>query len=199
MNENRKLKLLWVILGILLVGALALASKVGDLAINKGLSVGDVTKLLTTFFVLALFVERTLEVFITAWRGQETVKRENEIQAANQALAQNSTDSALQEAVKTQKNWLSEYKCETQAIALRSALVLGILIAAVGVRSFNIFVARPVAADPTTFWYNLQAGTFNVLDVLVSGGIIGGGSDAIHKMMNVITKFFDATAKKLET
>jgi hypothetical protein len=37
------------------------------------------------------------------------------------------------------------------------------------------------------------------LDILISGGIIGGGSDAIHKMMNVITGFFDATAEKLKT
>jgi hypothetical protein len=198
MSERRKLGVLWVILAVLLVGGLVLASNVGNLSLNAKLGVGDVTALLTTFFVLALFVERTLEVFITAWRGEETVKRENELQTMKQALAQNPTESTLQEPVKTKTDWLVEYKCETQAIALRSGLVLGILIAAAGVRSFDTFVTGSVVTNSTSFWPNIQTGTFNVLDVLVSGGIIGGGSNAIHKMMNVITEFFDATAKKVK-
>ncbi len=168
---------------------------VGHLTL-KPFGAGDVTKLLTTFFVLSLFVERTLEVFITAWRGGETVKRENELQAVKQAPVQDPADTTLQEKIKDKTDWLTGYKCETQAIALRSGLVLGILIAAVGVRSFNIFV---VEAQPnlTTFWDKAQAGTFHVLDVLISGGIIGGGSDAIHKLMNIITEFLDATAKRV--
>ena len=197
MDEKTKLAVVWVILAILLVGGLVLASKVGSLS-PKDLGVGDVTKLLTTFFVLALFVERTLEVFITAWRGGETVKRDDELQKVMKALAKNETDAALQGNVKAMSERFAEYKCETQAIALRSGLVLGILIAAVGVRSFNTFVEGPVVPNTTTIWLDIRAGTFNVLDVLVSGGIIGGGSDAIHKMMNVITEFFDATAKKVK-
>lgn len=199
MSERRRLTVTWVLLAILLVGGLVLASNIGFRSLNEKLGAGDVTVLLTTFFVLALFVERTLEVFITAWRGEETVHRENELQTAKQALAQSPTDSALQVSVKKQTDWLVEYRCETQAIALRSGLVLGILIAAVGVRSFDTFVAGPVVPNPPLFWSNMQTGAFRVLDVLVSGGIIGGGSNAIHKMMNVVTEFFDATTKKVQS
>lgn len=199
LSERAKLLVLWVILAILLVGGLVLASNVGNRSLNPKLGVGDVTALLTTFFVLALFVERTLEVFITVWRGKETTKRENELQTVKQALAQSPAESALQEPMKEKTDWLVEYKCETQAIALRSGLVLGILIAAAGVRSFSTFVGGPVVPNPTPFWSSVQTGTFYVLDVLVSGGIIGGGSNAIHKMMNVITEFFDATAKNMKS
>src|SRR5262249_42666666 len=104
MSENIKKNILWAILIILLLASLVLASRVGDLAINKNLTVGDVTKLMTTFFVIALFVERTLEVFITAWRGQETTRRDNDAQAANQALAQNPADPALQQDAKNKKD-----------------------------------------------------------------------------------------------
>ena len=198
MTEKMNLIVVWMILAILLVGGLVLASNVGHLSLNKNLGAGDVTKLLATFFVLALFVERTLEVFITAWRGEKTVKGEDELQTAKQALAQNPADTTLQASVKDKTEWSVGYKCETQAIALRAGLVLGILIAAVGIRSFDIFVAPLTVVHEDTFWFNMQAGTFNVVDVLVSGGIIGGGSDAIHKMMNIITEFFDATAKKVK-
>ncbi len=198
MNEKRDLIVVWVILTILLVGGLVLAWNVGHLSLNKELGVGDVTKLLATFFVLALFVERTLEVFITAWRGAETVKRADELQTEKQALERTPANATLQQSVKNKTEWSVGYKCETQAIALRAALVLGILIAAVGIRSFDIFVAPLTATHEDTFWFKMQAGTFNVVDVLVSGGIIGGGSDAIHKLMNIITEFFDATAKKVK-
>jgi hypothetical protein len=197
MDEKRKLIVFWLILAVLLAGALFLASKVGPLKLQT-FGPTDVTKLLSTFFVLSLLVERTLEVFITAWRGEETVKRENELEAVKQALAQAPADTVLQGEMKSKKDWLTGYKCETQAIALRSGLVLGILIAAVGVRSFNIFVEEPVVPNSATFWSILQRGMFYVLDALVSGGIIGGGSEAIHKMMNVITEFLDATAKKVK-
>ena len=198
MEEKQKLIVVWVILVVLLLGGLVLASEVGHLSLKKDLGVGDVTKLLTTFFVLALFVERTLEVFITAWRGKGTANRENQLLTAKQVLVENPKEPVRQTRVEEKTEWLADYKCETQAIALRSGLVLGILIAAVGVRSFNTFVEVPTLIDPTKIWSNIQFGAFNVLDALISGGIIGGGSDAIHKMMNVVIEFFDATAKKLK-
>lgn len=185
MNEKRQLIALWLILVALLIGAMILGSKVGFLP-PKDFGAGEVTKLLGRFFVLALFVERTLEVFITAWRGEKTVKLEQELKIAKES------SPPVPQNVKDTTEKLTEYKCQTQSIALRSALVLGILVAAVGVRSFNVFID-----EPKIQWFNnLHKGTFNVLDVLVSGGIIGGGSEAIHKMMNVITEFLDATAKK---
>jgi hypothetical protein len=198
MEEKRKLRILWVVLAALLLGGLVLGAKVGFLT-PKAFGAGDITKLLGRFFVLALFVERTLEVFITAWRGKETVQRENELKAAKESVLLSPPDPSDPQVIKDKANWLAAYKCETQAIALRSALVLGILIAAVGVRSFNIFVEEPALPQPAQWFSQLQLGTFHVLDVLVSGGIIGGGSDAIHKMMNVITEFLDATASKMKT
>ena len=49
----------WLVLAILFVGGLTLAWNVFYLT-QKPLGVGDVTKLLATFFVLALFVERAM-------------------------------------------------------------------------------------------------------------------------------------------
>jgi hypothetical protein len=197
--EKRRLIVLWVILLLLLAAGLVLAWNTGHLRTKPDFKVSDiVTKVLPTFFVLALFVERTLEVFITAWRGQDTVKRENDLKALKESTVLSPPDPALTDQIKDKANWVAEYKCETQAIALRSALVLGILIAAVGMRLFNTFVDDPVNARSDSPWANLEMGTFHILDVLVSGGIIGGGSDAVHKMMNIITEFLDATARKVK-
>jgi hypothetical protein len=212
---SRTLIMLWTALGVVFLAALVLATKVGGLP-TKPFGLADVGKLLTTFFVLALFVERTLEVFITAWRGGPTAKAEHDIagftataaaaataavaagavpntqaQQAAQIVAQDATQKANAKA-----NWLVDYKSETQRIALRAGLVLGIVVAAIGVRAFGTFVQLPpVAADGVPAWRN---GILNVIDVLISGGIIGGGSEAIHKLMTVITGFFEQTAANLK-
>ena len=177
-----------------------MAANVGQFSPVKDFAPSAVGQLLATFFVLALFVERTLEVFITAWRGEETVKRESEVAAVQAALVPDPANPALEAMkaeMKAKSDWLIEYKCETQAIALRCGLVLGILVAAVAVRAFPTFVELPASANPTV-WVARQSVTLKVLDTLISGGIIGGGSEAIHKMMNVITGFFDATAVKIK-
>lgn len=190
--EKRQLFVLWGILALLLIIAVILGPKVVFLP-TKDFGIGDVTKLLGRFFVLALFVERTLEVFITAWRGEKTVKLEQALKNAKASL-QSPPDQPVPQEVKEAAEKLAEYKCETQSIALRSGLVLGILIAAVGVRSFNVFIDE----SKIQWVYSLHKYMYNFLDILISGGIIGGGSEAIHKLMNVITEFLDATAKRVK-
>ncbi len=144
---------LYVVLVTLSVGGLILASKVGSLS-PKNFELEVVTKLLTRFFVLGLFVERTLEVFVAAWRGKETARLEGDLQSKTQALASiplaDTVKFATQQVeVDKSTTSLKQYKCDTQAIALRSGLVLGILVAAVGVRTFSNFVEPPASSGAT--------------------------------------------------
>ena len=122
--DKTKLVIVWGFLVVLLVFGVVLGMQVGSLE-RKAVDVGDITQLLATFFVLALFVERTLEVFITAWRGKETVILEVTLQRAQKAWVASATDTTRGE-VTTSTKQLAEYKSETQKIALRTGLVLGI-------------------------------------------------------------------------
>ena len=47
--------------------------------------------------------------------------------------------------------------------------------------------------DPT----GLQGDLLNMADILVTGGLLGGGSDGIHKLVSVITDFLDKTRQNI--
>ena len=41
-----------------------------------------------------------------------------------------------------------------------------------------------------------QATVFNGMDILITGGLIGGGSEGIYKLVTLITDFLDTTRAK---
>src|SRR5262245_21168121 len=126
MSEDRRLRIFWVILAILLGGGFLLATKVGAL-VTVEVTAASVTKLLTTFFVLALLVERTLEVFVSAWRDEDKTHLDNELKSLQAQLEKNPADPSLQLQIAAKTKVLTEYTCDTRAVSLRAGLVLGIL------------------------------------------------------------------------
>ena len=79
-----------------------------------------------------------------------------------------------------------------QRLAFASSVALGMLISAVGVRALGLFV------DPSAFHTlsKMQQTSFNMVDVLLTGAVLGGGSDALHKFVTVFTNFMERTAKQ---
>ena len=89
---------------------------------------------------------------------------------------------------------LSRYKEVTARIAFLIGLSAGILISIVGVR-----VLDPLIDFDTTMATALQVSVFKFADIVVTGGLIGGGADGIHKLVSVITDFLDQTRAKIRT
>ncbi len=66
-------------------------------------------------------------------------------------------------------------------------VALGLALAVLGVR-----VLEPlVEADVLLLAQPWQAKGFRLYDVLLTGGLIGGGADGIHKLVSVFTTKFD--------
>lgn len=146
------------------------------------------TQQLTPLVLAALFIERSLEVFITVWRGEKAAVLERSVQKASDLL---DSDSAKVGAVRAASDALSQYRFETQQIALPIALVLGILISALGVRGLGNFADLDKLTDRPTQRY-----LFNAADVLLTGALMGGGSDFMHKIITTFTDLMDATSQK---
>jgi hypothetical protein len=87
----------------------------------------------------------------------------------------------------------SAYKATTRKIALWTALVFGLLISGVGVRSLDTLV-QPVQGS---LYSGIQSLVFRCLDVLLTGGLIAGGSDGIHKITQLFTTYFEETRNGL--
>ncbi len=152
----------------------------------------SVISILTPLFLFSLFVERAVEVFLTVWRGKESdtlalaVKQEKVKMSLGKSPESSTYDGFQKE--------LTEYKGTTRDIAFVCCFILGILISLSGVRALALFV------DPTTLddltWY--QSSWFTVIDIFITGALIGGGSDGIHKLVSMIVALLDSTRARAE-
>jgi hypothetical protein len=154
----------------------------------KKYSAADFTQQLAPLVLIALFIERSLEVFITVWRGGKASELQRAVEKAK-ALP-DGPDKV--DKVQTADDELAKYRFETQKIALPSALILGILIASLGVRGLGNFADLDKLMDQ----HSTQRYLFNVADVLLTGALMGGGSDFMHKIITTFTDLMDATSQK---
>ena len=130
-------------------------------------------------YIVALFVERALEVLIKAWRQGGKVQLEKLI-------------STTQEDARAEpENKLKEYKVGTQRRALLAGLTLGILVSLSGVRLLGpIFESDGVGASA------FQMGLFQFTDIILTAGLIAGGSSTIHELMALIDDFLKKSRKR---
>ncbi len=162
----------------------------------------EVYKMIIPLMFFALITERSLEIFITAWREpaaadlqnrnddikkkikwletKETLKSIDDKNAAVRAELENS--SGLEKEI-------TVYRSKTQRIALITGLVCGIIISAIGVRVFEpLMVSIPAGS---------QGEAFHWVDIILTGGLIGGGSEGIHKVTTLFADFLDKTSGRI--
>ena len=138
-------------------------------------TLAEFVQLVTPIFLVALLIERVLEVFLTSWRAVGA--REVKLMAkAGRATEENVVD----------------YQSRTQRIAFIAGTAIGIVVSALGVRFLGLFV------DPAVFetLSQTQRSAFIVADVLLTGAVLGGGADALHKLVTVFTNFMESTAER---
>jgi hypothetical protein len=202
----------------------------------------EVMQLLALPFFISLLLERSLEVFITTWRGPTTEQLEANIQQQNaliverrkliaerqqnqipyveanpiqvnqsggttleQQLIQDFNPTVVDSFQQLQpyiddlnkiinnvnaiERQRLAYKSNTRIIALWTSLLCGLLISAIGIRSLEPLIILD-ANNP------IQIIIFRCLDALLTGGLIAGGSEGIHKFTQVFTDFLEATSRQ---
>ena len=167
---NKSVARTWVALAILAAGALVawLADDLPPATATEDI-LSDALKQLGVLYILALFVERAIEVFIKAWRQAERWKLEKTVETA-------SPRNRVQAEQK-----LQAYRAGTKRAALLVGLTIGIMISLAGVRILDV-VFSGITGD-------FQLFMFRFTDVLVTAGLIAGGSSLIHELMTLITEF----------
>ncbi|MBW4644249.1 MAG: hypothetical protein KME23_14905 [Goleter apudmare HA4340-LM2] len=210
----------------------------------KPFGVNEIMQLISLPLFISLLLERSLEVFITTWRGptseqlnmgiqQQNViisqKRklieelEKEISAleANQVRFNQSGENSLGQQVlpdipqypreylnkvrpqiddlntrlkdvNDQESKLLAYKSDTRVIALWISLLFGLLISTIGVRLIEPLMMIDDVSNP------VQITIFRCLDTFLTGGLIAGGSEGIHKLIQVFVDFLEATSKQVK-
>jgi len=165
----------------------------------KSFGASDVAQLLTILFVVALLAERALEIFIGTWRGPQASELARDVaeRRAHLATLEKATlpdepalttaRSALADATRLER----QYRCVTRRVALWTGLMLGLLVSGVGLRALG-FLIDPAAM---TQWDPRQVAAVNLVDIILTGGVIAGGSEGIHRLATVFDNFMTSTAK----
>ena len=122
-------------------------------------------------YIVALFVERSLEVVIKAWRQGEKSRLQQALQAAADA----------DKPAATKK--LEAYRAGTQWRALLLGFTLAALVSLAGVRLLG-----PIFEFDDDAW-SFQQAVFRFTDIVVTAGLIAGGSATIHELMALIDGF----------
>jgi len=132
----------------------------------------DVVRLFTQLILIALIIERALEVMLTPWRDPEADAKERA--QDHEALA--------------------KFKSETQSIAFKASFAVGVLVSLIGIRALYPLV------EPNAFaklpWY--QQSAFNALDVLFTGALLSGGADGLHQILSLFLDYIGKTRSKVQ-
>jgi len=146
---------------------------------------------LVSLFLVALFIERAIEVLIIVWREKGKTEISNKIEKAvkKSELAAKGGVRAVTEEEEMALAEYKNYKAETAVLAIPTAFVLGVIISVAGIRALQAFVDPAVFKNLTTS----QKALFTCLDILITGALVGGGSKGIHEIieafLNTVEKY----------
>lgn len=131
---------------------------------------GEFVQTILPFLIVAFVIERALEIIVKGFYGQgeAILKRAAKLNPEAEAA-------------------VTEYKEHTRRFAFTAAVLIGIAIAAVGLRMLEQL------ADPGQFGRltNVQRIVFQTVDVLLTGTLLAGGADTFHKLVSLVTNTLD--------
>jgi hypothetical protein len=169
------------LLAIALVGgawvALAYAGSFDSLVFDPQalMNLGNV---LAPLVVISAFIERSVEVVLTPIRGDRSER----------LLAKIREDEKKGDDTTHEQDALRRHKQDTRRIAFGLAIGLGLVSSLVGVRALSNLVTTPTNVPDAV----------SMLDVLLTGLLLGGGAEGIHKIVKVFTSYTDLITKKNE-
>lgn len=188
--ERPKLRVVAIATAILLIAIAAiLPFDALSPVIRSGNGPWDV---LNRLLLIGLFIERGTEFLVELWRGSEKDDRKHSIELIKQRLKQTINDineqQRLQEQLHVKSEELHQYQAITKRVALWTGFLFGLLISLAGVRALSWLLSIPDC--------ECQKRLFRILDVILTAGLISGGSEALHQIMTFFKRFIEASERK---
>lgn len=149
------------------------------------IDIGELANMLAFLLFISLFLERSMEVFVVAFRNPRVEELEREIAAYEKEKKPTEAREATDK--------LAEYKSNTRWGVSWVSLLIGVLISLTGVRVLEPLVEAGVELSGwQSYW-------FRTIDILLVGTAIAGGSKGIHKILNPFFTFLDTTNQLIKS
>ena len=136
-------------------------------------------------FVIVLLVERVTEIAITIWRQSSADSLKEEVDSLAKDTAKEPAKAA---DLLAKSKELATYQAETKSIALLIGFSVSVIVCAAGVGLLSTIVDTEKAS--TSF--------IRGIDILLTSGLIAGGSDAFHQFVSTLETFFTESKKSME-
>jgi hypothetical protein len=175
----------------LLIGALVLVAayyyETTALTLKPDLDVTYLPQLFGYLILISLFVERAIEFVLSLWRSAEADVLDRNIGTLKEKIAKLADDSAEAKVVKTKliaelelaEDERVNFKADSRLAALWIGVTIGVFVSLVGVRIMGSVFEAPASTQ------EFHARMFILVDVLLTGFVLAGGSGAIHKIMSL--------------
>jgi hypothetical protein len=153
---------------------------------------------------VALFVERAVEVVVTVCRDQgadaiaikqkhaaaDAKKADAAVTAAGPAAADalRQASAAAHKDAEDADDEMTVYSAITKEFALKVSFCFSLLVSLAGVRALHGLVPDNAVTGRL----------FTVADIVVTGALLAGGSEGIHRLANVYTSFTDSASRRLD-
>ena len=177
----------WIFVVVGLLAVVAVAVNFGALKLNQeGLTLFG--QILGTLLMLSAVLERALDVLLSIPRAQDSDRLRAAVNKQQKIVdkAQEQNRSVAQEvitALENAKAVRATFRAKTMRLAMVGGLALGVVISALGFR-----VMQPLI-DITSLPDGLQRSVFDFVDIVLTGAVLAGGSDGIHKLAEVYRTF----------
>lgn len=130
--------------------------------------------LIGSLFFISLLVERFLEIFVQDPKAKQKVQLQRNVRS----LAPLGDIDQLLEA----EAQLEQIKNERRRTLRVAGFAAGIVIALFGFRVLSNLLVEPIA-DP------IQNRFVTIMDMVLTAGLVSGGSGGIHNLVNVLDRF----------
>jgi hypothetical protein len=135
-------------------------------------SVFDLSATLAPFILVALLLERAVEVVVKGARIKTKAQMRND---------------------KRSDEVFRSFSTETRGITFLASFIGGTLLAMAGVRIISAFLAD----DAEYAMGGIQRDIFLSIDVIITGLVLAGGADGLHKLVTLGTTFLDNQKKAM--
>lgn len=170
----------------------------------SGVEFSKISQLFAVLFTLSIFVERAADVFLTIWRSAKSEDLKLRIETLRFEIAEfdKNTNGSIEnpnirkELVAERKKLETkrlEFRSHTRVIASWCIFVAGIVISLVSVRALRSLIDLQALPQIGT----AHRGIFDIVDVLLTGGLLAGGSDGIHKLAELYRAFVEKSSTRV--
>jgi hypothetical protein len=150
----------------------------GTAVLDPNLEQADYNSLFVNLGIIAVILERFIEVFNSIWRRSRKV----DLQLAVDAATTSETRLPAQKA-------LDDYRSQTETYAMYGGFALGLIAAVAGIHILQVLYD----IEALSGW---QRTLFRATDIVLTAGLLAGGSKGVNAVTAVFGNLLDSSANR---